>query len=116
MSKRKPRYREDDILGKLPPLEMDEPEDFLLSDEEFEDAWRWYTQVHAPHRWFDAERVIRSDRMARTLLMNRDETPGDDRAHADVPDEHDVAIQLLEEALPHLPNELAEQVRQFLEK
>lgn len=114
--KKRHRYREDDLLGRYPPVEMDNPEEFLLTDEEWEQAWHHQRQASFPDLWFTAERKLRSDRVARTMLMARSPTSGDDRGEADLPDEHDVALQLLEEALPHLPEELAEQVRQFLEK
>lgn len=116
MTKKKPRFHEDDLLGKLPPIEMENPEEWLLTDEEFERAWHDQKQTSFPNRWFDAERRLRSDRVARTLLMIRREVGADDRAHADLPDDYDIAIQLLESALPHLPEELAKEVRQFLEK
>jgi len=116
VTRKKHRYREDDLLGRYPPVEMDDPEEFLLTDEEWEQAWNNQRQVSFPDRWFDAERKLRSDRVARTMLMSREETAGDTRADADLPDEHDVALQLLGEALPHLPPELAEEVRQLLGK
>ena len=115
MSKRNP-YRDDDILGRYPPAEMENPGEHLLSDAEFERAWREQNQTIDPDKWFGAERRIRSDRVARTLLMSRGGDEGDGRAAADVPDIVDVAIQLLGDALPHLPEKLAEEVRQFLEQ
>ena len=107
------QFQKGDVLGRLAPPEMREPEDWLLTDERWDKALSDLLQTHFPNRWHSAEREIRSDRMARKRLNM---TRGDYRASAEMPDEIEQAEMLLGEALPHLPEQLAKQVRQFLEK
>jgi len=97
-----PVFAEDDRLGRFPPVEMTDLHRWLLSSEEYGAEMRNLTQGSFPERWFAAERRLRSDREALRVL-------------ADVGG-LDLALQLLEEALPHLPLELADTVRQFMEK
>ena len=107
-------FAEDDILGRFPPLEMTDLRKWLLSPAEHARAMRDLVQGSFPERWFAAERKLRSDREALRILADV-EGAEHGRADADLPTEHDISLQLLEEALPHLPEGLADQVRHLLE-
>ena len=81
----------------------------VLDLEEFQRALDAFISGSFPLGWKPAEdRLLRSQRAALTLLAPTMED-------ALLPDREYEAEQLLKEALPHLPDELAAQVRQFLE-
>ena len=96
-----------------PPQEMPSPEEWLLSDDDFDAALDDFIQGSFPNKWIPAERRLRADRRTRGLLM-RERSDGERLAAAVLPDTED-PVELLREALPHLPQDLASRVRAVLE-